>query len=194
MRDVLLLLKEKYQVDLSVQPNSAELNSHIEKALRNAAVNGFIDDLKTFLKVKGDLGFNIDGVAGNGKIKTALHHSLSHDTIKHVECTIFLIDSGANLFRLLEAGLTEQEKQTIGGRIKIRENAIKKTITPEVRATVDKLFNGPVGKVLSAVEDSVNASFENGEKRGASFFSELNRRLSAQTSADASKQFQANRF
>lgn len=76
-----LKLQKKYNLtDLT--------NQQLEKGLRNAAVNGKLDDLKVFLK----LGANINAPNGSQQ-KTALHYALEKG---HISCVRELIKQGAN--------------------------------------------------------------------------------------------------
>lgn len=98
------LLSGKYKTD-----NPIERKLHVEKAIRNCAHNGYASDLKLFLKFKEKLSFNVDGVAGNGNLKTALHYCVSRSTDQHVECATLLLESGAKLDLKDEKGATAED-------------------------------------------------------------------------------------
>lgn len=83
-------LQNKYKLtDLNAQ--------QLAKGLRNAAANGKLDDLKTFIA----LGADIDATDNRQK-KTALHHALEK---KHMLCVHWLIEKGAD-FNIVDASGT----------------------------------------------------------------------------------------
>ena len=86
------LLSGKYK-----EKQSIDIKLHIENAIRSAAQNGDNADLKLFLKFKEKFDFNIDCVAGNKILKTALHYCAYRITSRHLECARLLLTSGADI-------------------------------------------------------------------------------------------------
>ena len=183
---VLKLLSEKYQVVFQTPPSQENFRIIIEKALRNAAVNGAVEDLKLFLKLKNAVGFNIDGVAGNGKLKTSLHHSLSHHTSQHRECTKLLINAGANVDLADETGVTARQILAARESLQVIESQLPQS-TPQSRSLVNELFNSPAGDRLRAVEDTVNRALAARRQAGnGSFFGELMRAFQSNPNSNSS--------
>lgn len=119
MRDEKLLhelLSEKYKTD-----NPIEKKLHLEKAIRNAAHNGYVDDLKLFLKFREKFSINVDGVFGNGNMKTALHYAVLRFTDQHVECAKLLLESGARLDSKNENGVTAEDMILLNSNPRMKE-------------------------------------------------------------------------
>jgi ankyrin repeat protein len=82
-------LKEQKKQQLKSRYNLPDLSEpQLARGLRNAAVNGKLDDLKDFI----ELGANIDA-NDNSQKKTALHYALEKE---HMLCVHWLIEHGAN--------------------------------------------------------------------------------------------------